>query len=150
MTNSTTDNANYCKELVKKLDYPRYLQCAFATEYFPLFALNCELRHVHHAVSEEMIGHIRYAWWAESVETLAREHPVLQALKWANYPTENLLTLVNHYREAYPEQPQHTDVVLNSILSLPAKDKARFDKAGQVITNHQGGRLTLLVKLLFV
>lgn len=128
------------------MDYGRYLQAAFAPELYPLFALNCELMHVHHSVSEEMLGHIRYAWWEESIAAFDKKHPVIEALAASNLPQDKLLILVNCYREAYPEMPANVGPLLDSIIPLPE----RFHKAGNIIRNHKGGKLTLLAKLLFV
>ena len=58
---STTDHLEYCKQLIKKHNYARYLQLAFAPErvkgsVIGYYALDAELKHIHHHVSEEMIG----------------------------------------------------------------------------------------------
>ncbi len=154
MQNSTTQNVLYCKELVKKLDYARYVQCAFAPRaqqaaLYAFFALNCELKHVHHAVSEEMIGHIRFAWWQESVEGLyasqPREHPVLQMLAESGFTETELVNLVVAYREAYPEMP--------STIPEPTCEGAvftKYHKAGKLIANHRGNKLALIIKLMLV
>jgi hypothetical protein len=154
MKDSTVENLLYCKELVKKIDYARYVQCAFAPRaqqaaLYAYFALNCELRHVYHAVSEEMIGHIRFAWWQESVEGLfagqQREHPVLQMLVQSGFTQDELVNLVVAYREAYPEMP--------STIPEPACEGAAFakyHKAGTLIANHRGNKLTLIIKLMLV
>ncbi len=154
MQNSTTQNVLYCKELVKKLDYARYVQCAFAPSsrsaaLYAFFALNCELRHVHHAVSEEMIGHIRFAWWQESVErlfaVLPREHPVLKMLAESGFSEVELVNLVVAYREAYPEMPTK--------IPEPTCEGAvfaKYHKAGKLIENHRGNKLALIIKLIFM
>lgn len=129
------------------MDYAHYLQCAFAPELYPLFALNCELIHVHHSVSEEMLGHIRYAWWAETVAAFDKKHPVIEALAASGIPQDKLLALVNTYREAYPEMPANVEPLLDDAISL--SDKTRWNKAANIIKTHTGGRLTLLAKLLF-
>jgi len=154
MKDSTSDNLAYCKNLVKTQDYPRFLQCAFLPEAlqvvaYSYYALDAELRHIHQHVTEEMIGHIRYAWWSESVEALpiARQHPVLMALSQTSIDQSILVKLVESYREIYPGMP----------LDAPELviENARWQKAGHIIAKHRArheknARLWLIVKLLFV
>lgn len=147
---STSENFQYCKNLIKTHDYTRYLQCAFAPEplraqVYGYYALNAELRHIHHHVSEEMIGHIRYAWWREAMDQLGsphQQHPVLQALAGSGMEKKLLVQLVDCYREAYPAMPEQ-------VPQYPIDD-ARWNKAGQVIAAHHGSRVWLLLKLLVV
>jgi hypothetical protein len=141
---STSDNLEYCKNLIKTHDYGRYLQCAFAPETIPYYALDAELKHIHHHVSEEMIGHIRYAWWAENIDALpvARQHPVLQALAAVGIEKLLLMQLVDHYREAWPDLPKNPPE-----LNI---DNVRWNNAGRIIKNHQGAKWRLVFKLLFV
>jgi hypothetical protein len=160
MQNTTKDDMAYCKELIKKMSYDRYLQCiAFVTEptrskLIAFFAFEAELKHVRHAVSEEMLGHIRYAWWQEAIEGLdnPREHPVLQALKKNDVPREMLLTLAQRYREAYPELPADIETQTDMLGSdlVPEDKRERYIKVGRIIRAHKGGKLSLVFKLLFV
>lgn len=142
---STSENLDYCKNLLKTQDYARYLQCAFAPHTLPYYALDAELRHIHDHVSEEMIGHIRYAWWQESIVAIAegkkREHPVLRALEESKLDPLLLIALVECYREAWPQMPQHPP-------ELAVSDR-RWQKAGRIISAHgTKPRWWLLVKLL--
>lgn len=134
--------------MIKTHDYARYLQCAFYPPAIPYYALNAELRHIHHHVSEEMIGHIRYAWWQESIDAIAegkpRDHPVLQSLAASGIDNSLLVKLAESYREAWPELPQNPPEL--------AVEDARWQKAGQIIAAHgcKKNRLFLLVKLIFI
>lgn len=142
---STKDDLEYCKNLIKMSDYARYLQCGFYPPAIPYYALEAELRHIHHHVSEEMIGHIRYAWWREAMDTLGaahQQHPVLKMLAASGIEKELLVQLVDSYREAYPALPEHPP-------ELPVAD-VRWAKAGQVIAAHKGARWRLLLKLLII
>ena len=136
----------YCKDMVRKMDYARYLQCAFAPEAIPYYALVAELKHIHDHVSEEMIGHIRYAWWQEAVEALGsgspRQHPVILSLAASGISKTLLVKLVESYREAWPELPQNPPEL--------AVDNPRWQKAGRIIANHKGAKWQLAFKLLFV
>ncbi len=147
MQDSTSENLDYCKNLIKTQDYARFLQCGFYPAALPYYALDAELRHIHDHVREEMIGHIRYAWWQESVvaigEGKAREHPVLRALAASGIENALLVQLVESYREAWPELPQHPP-------ELPVED-ARWHKAGRIIEAHGAKpRWWLLLRLLLL
>lgn len=135
---------SYCKDMVRGHDYARYLQCAFAPQTYAYYALEAELAHIHQHVSEEMIGHIRYAWWQESMDALRegkpRQHPVLLALAESGIANEVLVKLVESYREAWPELPEYPP-------ELEVND-ARWRRAGDIIAKHTGPRWWLVVRLL--
>jgi phytoene/squalene synthetase len=134
---------------------------------WPLYALATELAHIRHMVSEEMIGHIRYAWWRESLENLYAGHPrtlnsnsghpVLEALhaELPHLPQSSLMNLVEAYAGPYPEAPTGEQEAL-AALTLPylepAEQKA-WQKAHNVLKNHRtrhGGKKHswLMLKLL--
>lgn len=146
MQDSTSENLNYCKNLIKTQAYARFLQCAFAPEAIPYYALDAELRHIHDHVKEEMIGHIRYAWWREELDKLGQahqQHPVLQMLATSGIAKEALITLVDAYRDAWPNLPEHTP-------ELEIKNP-RWKKAGGIIAaNKLKPRWWLVMRLLFV
>lgn len=150
MQNSTKDDQEYCKNLIRMGGDERLLQLHFLPpglqqQAMAYYALEAELRHVHDHVSEEMIGHIRYAWWREAMDRLGaadQQHPVLRMLKDSNIDTALLIALIDSYREAYPELPANPPQL--------AIDDARYRKAGETIAGHKGARWRLLVKLLFV
>lgn len=153
MKDSTKDALLYCKNLIKNHDDATYLQLAFLPEErqqpaIAYYALNAELKHIHHHVSEEMIGHIRFAWWQEQVEAITQDvvrgHPVLQEIAASGVAIDSCAALVEAYREAYP-------AMLNNppVLDIP-EEYRRWHKAGRVIAEHRGGRKSLIFKLLFV
>ncbi len=150
MEDSTSDPIQYCKNLIKTHDYPRYLQCAFAPEAIPYYALDAELKHIHQHVSEEMIGHIRYAWWRESLDALAegkpRQHPVLVALADGGIAPATLTALVDRYREAWPEMPENPPEL--------TVDNVCWQRAESIIARHRANygnkrRLWLVIRLFF-
>jgi phytoene/squalene synthetase len=126
-----------------------------------IYSLDIELEHVHHVVKEEMMGHIRYAWWQESIEALQndilRDHPLLQALAKINIKPELLLPVVSAYRENFPEYPKHIDSLAeNALKSYFAQnnESKKWEKANAIIASHhkkygQGFDSWLLIKLLF-
>ena len=154
MQNSTEENLNYCKNLIRTVANARRLQLAFlppelATRATAYYALDAELRHIHQHVSEEMIGHIRYAWWREAMDHIAagkpQQHPVLITLAESGIEKDTLTALVDVYRETWPELPSHTPEL--------AINHARWNKAGEIISRHRakhGSHLGLIVRLLLV
>lgn len=79
-----------CAQMAREHDYERYLAALFMPAEaregaFALIAWNAEVAHIRRAVREEMIGHIRFAWWRERLDDLfagkvPKGHPVLEAL----------------------------------------------------------------------
>ncbi len=165
---TTAEIASYYTSLVRtqRRDWflaAMFLPMATREAVIAIYALDIELEHVHHVVKEEMLGHIRYAWWFENVEGLSssaliRDHPVLQAVANANISPEILLAIVTPYRESFPEHPAEIGAIVQDIISnyLANNSKIKkWKKASTIITNHrkkhglQRGNL-LLLKLLFV
>lgn len=126
------------------------------------YALVVELDKIHANVSEEMIGHIRYAWWQEMLESLyagkaTQGHPVLEALvpliASGRLPKEVLMPLVEAYRAAYPEPPPEKNAIVRDITLALIPEPQKWLKADGIIIKHQkyyGARLRgwLAVKLL--
>ncbi len=79
----------YCADLVRRLDYDRWLTTLFAPaprrgSLLALYAFNLEIARIRETVSEPMLGEIRLQWWREAIDELyqgrARRHAVLEAL----------------------------------------------------------------------
>ncbi len=131
-----------------------------------IYALDIELEHVHHVVKEEMMGHIRYAWWQEAVEQLIqekmpREQPLLQALAKVTIKLDFLMPIVTAYREHYPNPPVEIEKIVqeaveNALTSYPShKGIKKWRKATAIINKHRREyglkhNNRLLAKLLFV
>lgn len=147
---------SYCAQQVYESDRDSFFQSLFIPEekrdfFHVILALNTELIRIHNNVSEEMIGHIRYAWWYEKIEALyegnvTQGHPVLEALKpmidQKLLPKPQLLALVETYRAHYPQMPHDLDVRLNTlcvqlIKQLCPEAKNGWEKAEQIITRHR-------------
>lgn len=143
---------SHCADLVQTQDKDRFLASLFIPapareSLMTLYALNIELEHVGHAVSEEMIGHIRYAWWQEAIDALyegkpARNHPVLQALALLTgfLPREELNRLIEAYREHFPNAPDVDgllDSLSASLLQAQSVDTRGWQKANRVIATHR-------------
>lgn len=150
MQNSTKENLEYSKNLIRIVANERRLQLSFLPpelqkKAIAYYGLDAELKHVHQHVSEEMIGHIRYAWWREELDKLGeahQKHPVLALLAESGLPVTQLIALVDSYRDVWPQLPAHPPEL--------AIGHARYNKAGEVIAKHRGGKLSLIFKLLFV
>ena len=122
---TTGEMLSYYKDLVKAQQPDRFLAAMFLPSVIreaviAIYALDMELEHVHHVVKEEMMGHIRYAWWQENIEKLPSgvvgEQPVLQAVANINIPTESLLSIVTAYRENFPEYPLEIDAIVYNVV----------------------------------
>lgn len=122
---------NHCAQQARGAARLHYL-CAISLsphqrgQALAAIALETELRSIALKAAEEMIGHIRFAWWRETLEGLAAGqarpgHPVLELLqvyaKAEDYAA--LLSLVDAVEESYPAvQPQpvaYLDTVLSQI-----------------------------------
>ncbi|MDE3060315.1 MAG: squalene/phytoene synthase family protein [Pseudomonadota bacterium] len=162
-------NLSYCAELVLKEDHDGFLAALFVPApereaLLALAALNVELAHVREAVHEEMIGHIRYAWWQETIEAMYRGQPrqgqpVLEALMplvtSGQLPQDALMALVTRYRDAFPDAPQGVDTVMEELLAalLMPKAAANWRRArGKIVCHRQrygkGWNGWLAIKLL--
>ena len=171
---TTTETFLYYSSLVKtqRRDWflaAMFLPASMREAVIAIYALDIELAHVHHVVKEEMMGHIRYAWWQENIEGLhngvVNEHPVLQAIANINIPQESLLSIVTAYREYFPEQPPEIENIVQNVveqyldtvlLVMPAQAGIQtFFLSSDIISKHRkkyGAKLEnwLLIKLLFV
>lgn len=143
-------DADYCSDVVKSRHRDFFLQSLFLRpglreKILALGALDAELRHVHQTVREELLGHMRYAWWQENISALPgttdNGHPVLAAL--AGLPPDlSLEMLVDFYRDAYPAMPEQAESPLwvlasKAISLLDAAQLAPWERAGSVIRRHR-------------
>ena len=158
-----------CADQLREHSRDRFLLTLFVParareELTALYALEMELDHVQGAVREEMIGHIRYAWWQEAIEGLydgkpARGHPVLEALKpmieQGHLPKAEVLALVDIYRANLPQLPPdsaaRTDHIADKLMDVLAPEKKKaWRRAMGIIERHRkrhpsgaNGRLAL-------
>lgn len=145
---------SYCADMVRAHDRDLYLLALFVPAakregLLSLYALATELSHLRHMVSEEMIGHIRYAWWRETLEALYAGtprpgHPVLEALQpqLAQLPQAHLMALVEAYAGPYPQAPQGEDAALETLsllwLAAHAPEAIKpWRKAHRILTRHR-------------
>lgn len=167
-------NLPYCAKLVYDHDRDRFLHSLFVPErqraaLHALLALNVELMQVRQHISEEMIGHIRYAWWYEKTEALfdgqaTHGHPVFEAL--APLIAQNLLpkpqtmALVETYRAHFPDAPHDAgerlhQLGLHLLKHVSPEAENRWLKAHHAIQAHRqrhphGKNAKLAFKLLFL
>jgi hypothetical protein len=133
----------YILQMVRNSNRDQFLQSLFLPQavrerVLVLLALDAELSHVRAHVSEEMLGHIRYAWWEESLTAIAegkkpREHPVLQAIA-EHQLAAPALQLAQKHRGAYPE-PMGDSVDVTALV--PKEVQAAWKRAGEIIARHR-------------
>ncbi len=113
---------------------------------YAFYAFDLELQKIPDNVSEEIIAHIRYAWWDESLEACdPRGHPVLQALMplvaAGHVSVQSLSGLIDLYRNHYPHQPandsQREEIAAALLRSVRPQAEARWRRAGAAIARHR-------------
>lgn len=115
-----------------------------------LYAFETELAHVHHRVTEEVNGHIRYAWWQESLDMIhagqaPRAHPLIQALaplmRQGLLHYEALSSMVALYRSVFPQLPKDMSIAEAEALRLIQKTSPEaeegWNKAHIIISAHR-------------
>ena len=147
---------SHCAQEVHTHDRDRFRISLFVPEgqregLLALYALNIELVQVHDKISEEMIGHIRYAWWQEAIDGLyagtpPRGHPVLEALApvidAGHMPQAELTLLLESYRLHFPDMPPDIDALMEKIsvvflrLACPEAELA-WRKAQGITAKHR-------------
>ncbi len=171
---TTTENSVDYINSVKTQRRDWFLAAMFLPEpiresVLTIYALDIELEHVHHMVKEEMMGHIRYAWWQENIEALGSSvavsnHPLLQLLASTDIKPQSLLPIITAYRESFPNLPNNSEEVIQGIVKqylachpalVAGSGIIVWNKATAIITKHrkkyrQKYNGWLLVKLLFV
>ncbi len=89
---TSTDNVEYCRDLLRRQDRDRYLASLFAPDnsrplLWGLYAFNHEISRIRDLVKEPAAGEIRLAWWTEAIEAIyagaAVDHPVARTLAQA-------------------------------------------------------------------
>ena len=146
---------SHSAQQVQAHDRDRFLASLFVRSpardaLLALYAFNVELARVKEATREEMIGHIRYAWWQEAMDAVyegepTREQPVLQALaplmRSEVLPRDKLMPLLDHYREHFMTSHLNADPLLDELsVALLSSLDAKTDgwrKARSIITAHR-------------
>jgi len=148
---------DYCRQLARSNAYGEYvcmltLKPASRRRVLPLIALDAELRQVAAKVREEMLAHIRYAWWRENiVAKKAPEHPVLQALAGAGAAQESLAHMIDEAQTAWPKiADTHAALHAAVMASLDASGQERWQRGLQIVEKHgQSKKWVLPLKILF-
>lgn len=91
MSSPSTQDHDYCLQLVRQLDNDRYLATLLAPEavrdlLWPLYAFDAEIARIRGLVTEVSLGEIRYQWWRDSIDAIyegraVEPHPVLIGLE---------------------------------------------------------------------
>lgn len=106
----------YCRDILKRYDYPAYLLSTFqparsVDAFLALRALNVDLALVPDNVSNTTVGKIRYQFWTETVDKAFRGVP----------PAQPVAILLNHVLE------QGTQLTKPYILRIIAERERRID-----------------------
>jgi phytoene synthase len=109
-TPSPEQAANFCANLVRSHDFPRYASTLFLPSVhrrplFALYAFNVEISRVRDQVSQPLPGEMRLQWWNDLL--LGQDHggvegnPVAAELLWAirtwRLPVDRLVRLVEEH-----------------------------------------------------
>jgi len=70
-----SDQIKYCLDQLRRFDHDRYLAILLTPEEFraplcALYAFDVEMTRIPNAVSEPMLGEIRFQWWRDTLEAL--------------------------------------------------------------------------------
>ncbi len=143
---------SYCAGMVRAHDRDLYALALFVPEparegLLTLYALATELHHIRNLVSEEMIGHIRYAWWRETIDNLYAGtprpgHPIMEALQpmLPHLPKDRMSALVEAYA-TYPDPPKGEAAALETLsldwLTATAPTAIKpWKKANRILQRH--------------
>ncbi|MEZ5690372.1 MAG: squalene/phytoene synthase family protein [Rickettsiales bacterium] len=166
---SKEEYSHYCVQ-VKNQRYDFFVSLMFIPSHLrevavAICALDIELMSIHSNVKEEMMGHIRYAWWQEAIESIKngeiRAQPLIQALARAEINEDIVIPIINSYRENFPDKPSNSDNILRDTIKKYLLSKAdkkeikKWEKSVSIINKHNakhGNKKNwlLLSRLLFV
>jgi Squalene/phytoene synthase len=155
----------YCRTLARAHAYGEYLAVLKAepkarAALLTLLALEAELSHIALRVKEELLAHMRYAWWREGVEALTsgqppRAQPVMAMLGYVlnetALPPQLLFTMIDAHQQSWPAQLPGVSSAFRE--TAEAIGGASYNKARALVTAHEakrgeGGRFWLTLKLL--
>ncbi len=138
---------------VKAQDYPRYLMalCLPAQAQdaaFAALAWYAEIAAIPAKVREEMIGHIRFAWWREALEEMdkgkePRAHPALKTvapyIKGITFPCESLMRIVDAAEAEFAGQGEigASSGELSALMLLLSSRR----RPGSISEAHTGGKV---------
>lgn len=152
---NNADNTQYCSDLARRWHADLFLSSLFVPaetrhDLHAVYAFSAEIAGIRQAVSEELLAHIRYAWWEESLALFSeghspRAHPVLESLAplagAGRIATDALGGIITLHRSHYPEAPQTADAPLyalsETLLSADPEGLGGFRRATKVIQKHR-------------
>lgn len=136
-----------------------YLPAACRLALYTATALDIEFAHIGHAAKEELIAHIRYAWWEEALEKAFAGspppgHPVLEAVAQSGISRERAGALLQAYRDHHPETPANPMEDWGKEIIAAHGAEVAWQKASCIIVTHRqkhgGGRKSWLTLKLLV
>lgn len=139
--------AQYCADLVRRLDHDRYL-CALVTpssaraHVLALFAFNVEVARIRESIREPIMGQMRLQWWREIVEGapsgMVRQHPVALAL--ADAIRTRTLTLAHFDRLLTARERDIGDEAPTDLAALEAYAEATSSSLALLVLEILGVR----------
>lgn len=143
---------DYCIQLARRAAYAEYLCVCMApptlrARMIALLALECELAEIALKVREELLAHMRFAWWRERLESGRGGHPVLEAV--AQEDKALLMRMVEAHQAAWPGRalPSAAYVAACGGMMEAAGKGERWRRVRKV-TARKAGRIAMLLKLL--
>lgn len=157
------DAANQeCLDSLRRNAYGEYLCLAslkpsLRPGMLAVMALDLEVRQIAIKAQEEMIAHIRFAWWRENLAALAtgqppRHHPVLLALSAANQPYDALNAIIDEVQDTYPAYLPSITRAAAALLKTCPNEQASWEKRIKILTRHRArhgnaAKMQLLLRL---
>lgn len=155
-----SEHFKYCLDQLKRFDHDRYLAILLTPEKHQaalcaLYAFNVEMARIPQAVSEPMLGEIRFQWWHETLESLtparAPGHEIAEALGNSLFDGPvapvDLLPLITAHKQALAETaPPDLAALVEDVRTR----EGLLDELAWRIVGGQGGLATgfpQLVKL---
>lgn len=137
--------SSYCRDLIRKQDYNRYLLSFFVPRgnrdsLIALLALNVELEAIPTKTTEAPAAFIRLQWWSDQIDLIYKnkDHspsPILDQLKTViqTYDIsqklfEDLLNCYDEILRGTPRDPDDDLYALCGSILTNKKDKDRFSK----------------------
>jgi phytoene synthase len=155
----TKDAADFCAELVRERDFPRYASTLFVPSaqrrsLLALYAFNVEISRVREQVSQPLPGEIRLQWWSDMLDGAGHGevegNPVaaelLRSIQQARLPVERLSRLIDEhqfdlYNDAMPTMAAlegYANDTSSTLFSLAARICGSASDEIEHVARHAG------------
>jgi phytoene synthase len=126
----TKGSADFCADLVRAHDFPRYASTLFVPAaarraLLAIYAFNVEISRVHEQVSQPLPGEIRLQWWTDMLAGAAHggvegnpvAAEVLLAIRNWRLPVERLSRLIDEHQFDLYNDPMPTKAALEGYIN---------------------------------